>query len=173
MKRSSFASLVRRATVPIAAALALAACSSGREPAGPTTPLSYNVVRHGPLALWANIGMPTGRDTLVVTVSVRTMSAAPVALHTTQCPVSVRLLAAAPGEAASATFYDDFQRPCTRALVIVPLAPGAVHRFHHPVPLDKISRAAPRAMQAQIGVLVGDESGMETVLLTGYRLTLP
>ena len=174
MKRPSFASLVRRAMVPITAALALAACA-GRDPASPASAVTP-LVQSGNLELQASFQVPPGRgagDTLVVVVTMRNAGTAPLQVHTSPCPVSVRLLAAAPGDRASATFYDDFQRPCARMLVVIPLAPGETHRFEHGVPMDRISPAAPREVQAHVGVLVGSESGTGIVLLTGGRFTLP
>ena len=170
MPRPSFASLVLRAMAPVAAALALAACGA-REPSAPAPALAP-LVQHGALELQASFEVPQGRgrgDSLVVVVTARNVSGARYVIETSPCPASVRLLAAAAGAGASATFYDDFMRPCARMLVTIPLAPGEVHRFRHPIPMTAISRAAPRAVQAHVQVAVAPEP----VLLTGSRFTLP
>ena len=170
MPRSSYASLVRRAMAPIAASLVLAACGS-REPAAPAS-APAPLVQRGALQLRAAFEVPAGRgagDTLWVVVTARNTSAAPVTIETSPCTVSVRLLAAAAGAGASATFHDDFQRPCARMLVMIPLAAGATHTFRHPVPMSEISPAAPRAVQAHVQVDIAPQP----VLLTGGTFTLP
>lgn len=170
MPRPSFASLIRRATSSVAAALALAACGA-REPSAPAATLTP-LVQRGALELQASVEVPPGRgrgDSLRVIVTARNVSGAPYVIETSPCTVGVRLLSAAAGAGASATFYDDFMRPCARMLVTIPLAPGAVHRFRHAVPMTAISPAAPRALQAHVQVAIAPEP----VLLTGLAFTLP
>jgi hypothetical protein len=155
-----------------ASALVLAACSAS-DPSSPTIE-AQQLALAGDLEVTATLDVPDGRgpgDTLRVRVTVRnrTREARQVSVGSSTCIVSVRLLAAAPGAGASATFYDDFLRPCTRDLKYVQLAAGGSQTFVHAVPADRIPASAPEEMQAHVGM----QLDAERVLLNTGPFRIP
>lgn len=154
-----------------AGALLLAACRTG-DPAAPVATITP-LVQHGALELRASFLVPPGRgaaDSIVVEVTVHNTGAEARRFTTTPgCEILVRLLAAAAGSGASATFYDDFQRPCVRMLREVAVGPGETIVLRHRIAMRDIAPTAPRELQAHVGVLI-DEG---VVFLTGGSFTLP
>jgi hypothetical protein len=155
----------------LAGALLIVGCSR-TDPAGPIASLTP-LVQHDGLELRASFLVPPGRgraDSIIVEVSMHNASAATRRIATTPgCEVAVRLLSAAAGAGASATFYDDFQRPCVRMLREIVLRRGETEVVRHAIPMQAITRAAPRHVQAHVGVLI--DGGV--VLLTGGTFMLP
>lgn len=162
-------SLLRRA-VWVAGTLLLSACRSG-DPAAPVATVTP-LVQHGVLALRASFLVPPGRgpgDSIVVEVTMHNTGAESLRLTTTPgCEISVRLLSAAAGAGASATFYDDFQRPCVRMLKELTVGAGATIVVRHAIPVAAIPATAPREQQAHVGVQLDGT----IVLLTGGTFTL-
>lgn len=153
--------LSRPATTVAGLILLLAACGK-LDPSGPVIE-AQQLALEGDIAVRATVDVPPSRApdaalNVHVTLTNRTRHAREVAVGSSSCTIFVRLLAAAPGAGASATFYDDFQRACTRDLKYVTLPAGGAQTLHHAVPLSAIAEGAPDALQAHIGLRLDRES---------------
>lgn len=164
---------IPRRAATLASLFVLVAACGKRDPSGPVIE-AQQLALDGDVTLHATLDVPESRGPgavlgVNVTLQNRTAQTRSIPVGSSSCPIFVRILAAAPGAGASATFYDDSMRACTRDLRIVTLPPGGTQAFRHVVPVSAIAASAPDELQAHIGMHVDEE----TVLLVAGPFRLP